>query len=126
MKTIIKTTVLALFLSLTVSAQKEKDILGKWKTEDNADVQAEIYLLSDGLFYGKVIMDKDKKVTNGKIILKKFVYNKKTNSFKGKLSPHDRDMELNATITFESEDKLKVVASKFLVFSKTIYFLKIK
>jgi uncharacterized protein (DUF2147 family) len=125
MTTIIKTTVLALFISLTVSAQKEKDILGKWKTEDNMDLQAEIFLANDGLYYGKIIQDKDKKVSNGKQILKKFVYDSKANSFKGKMSPHDRDMELNATITFESEDKLKVVARKFL-FSKTIYFLKIK
>jgi uncharacterized protein (DUF2147 family) len=126
MKTIIKTTVLALFISLTVSAQNEKDILGKWKTDDNANVEAEIYLSKDGLYYGKVIKDNGKNVTNGKIILKKLVYNSKKKSFKGKLSPHDRDMEFNATLTFEGEDKLKVEASKFLVFSKTIYFLKIK
>jgi hypothetical protein len=50
MKTIIKTTVLALFISLTVSAQNEKDILGKWKTDDNANVEAEIYLSKDGLY----------------------------------------------------------------------------
>lgn len=125
MTAIIKTTVLALFISMSVSAQKEKDILGKWKAEDNVNVEAEIYFSDDGLYYGKVIKDKNKKITNGKIILKKFVYNKKANSYKGKMSPHDRDMELNATITFESEDKLKVVASKFL-FSKTVYFLRIK
>jgi uncharacterized protein (DUF2147 family) len=125
MTAIIKTTVLALFISLSVSAQKEKDILGEWKTDDNANVEAEIFISNDGLFYGKVIQDNGKKVTNGKIILKKFVYDSKSNSFKGKMSPHDRDMEVNATITFESNDKLKVVARKFL-FSKTIYFLRIK
>ena len=125
MTTIIKTTVLALFISLSVSAQNEIDILGKWKAEDNVNVEAEIYFSDDGAYYGKVIKDKNIKVTNGKIFLKKFVFNKKTNSFKGKMSPHDRDTELNGTITFISEDKLKVVASKFL-FSKTIYFLRIK
>lgn len=125
MATIIKTTILAFFISFAVSAQTGKDILGKWKTEDNVNLEAEIFLSNDRLYYGKIVQDKGKKVINGKVILKKFVYNSKTNSFKGKLSPHDRDMEMNAVITFENYDVLKVVASKFL-FSKTIYFLRIK
>ena len=125
MATIVKTTIIALFISFAVSAQKGKDILGKWKTEDNFNLEAEIFSSNDGLYYGKIVQDKGKKVNNGKIILKKFVYNSKTNSFKGKLSPHDRNMEMNAIITFENHDILKVVAHKFL-FSKTIYFLRIK
>ena len=125
MATIIKTTIIAFFISFAVSAQSGKDILGKWKTDDNVNLEAEIFSSNDGLYYGKIVQDKGKKVNNGKIILKKFVYNSKTNSFKGKLSPHDRDIDLNAIITFESHDILKVVARKFL-FSKTIYFKRIK
>ena len=125
MATIIKTTIVAFFISFAVSAQSGKDILGKWKTDDNVNLEAEIFTTNDGLYYGKIIQDKGKKVNNGKIILKKFVYNSITNSFKGKLSPHDRDIDLNAIITFESHDILKVVARKFF-FSKTIYLIRIK
>jgi hypothetical protein len=117
--------IFAILSSMTAWSQTEHDIIGKWKGEDKPDMQSEFYLAKDGLYYGKIIKDTENKGTLGRIILKKFKYNVKTNSFKGTMSPPDRDMELDATITFESNDKLKIVAKKFII-SKTIYFIRIK
>ncbi len=125
MKAPIKLLVALLLFTVSITAQTESTIIGKWKGEDKPDMQSEFYLDKDGFYYGKVIKDTDNKGTLGRIILKKFKYNSKTNSFSGKMSPPDRDMELDATITFESNDKLKIVAKKFIM-TKTIYFIRIK
>lgn len=88
-------------------------------------MESEFYLDSDGLYYGKIIKDQDKKGALGKTTFKKLKYDPKSKSFKGTMSPPDRDMEIDAIITFEGNDKLKVVAKKFLM-TKTVYLIRIK
>jgi hypothetical protein len=125
MTTIIQKNILLLFFSVTVFGQTQSTIIGKWKGEDKPNLQSEFYLGKDGLYCGKIIKDTENKGTLGRIILKKFKFDPKTSSFKGRMSPPDRDIELDATITFESKDKLKIVAKKFIM-TKTIYFIRIK
>jgi hypothetical protein len=125
MKVQIKLLVALVLFTISVSAQTESTIIGKWKGDEKPDMQSEFYLDKDGLYYGKIIKDVENKGTLGRIILKKFKYDAKTNAFKGKMSPPDRDMELDATITFVNNDKLKIVAKKFII-TKTIYFIRIK
>ena len=121
----IKKTVFLFFITFSAFAQNPNDITGKWKTEDHIKMQAEIYLGTDGLYYGKIIQDQDNPKTIGKIILKKLKYDNKSATYKGLMSPPDKDAELNATLSLENENKIKIVARK-LILSKTIYFTRVK
>jgi uncharacterized protein (DUF2147 family) len=121
----IKIVLATILFSISISAQTEKNILGKWKGEDKQGMGSEFYLEKDGLYYGKIINDEENKGALGKTIFKKLKYDPKSKSFKGTMSPPDRDMEINATITFEGNEKLKVVAKKFMM-TKIVYLIKIK
>jgi hypothetical protein len=97
MKAKINIIVATILFSISISAQTEKNIIGKWKGEDKQGMETEFYLDKDGLYYGKIIKDVDKKGVLGKIIFKKMKYDPKSKSFKGTMSPPDRDIEINAT-----------------------------
>jgi hypothetical protein len=114
-----------LFFSMGGFAQSAETIAGKWQAENDANRQSEIYLAKDGFYYGKLIAEKGKTENLGKLILKKLKYDSATQTFKGTMSPPDRNMELEATVSFVGKDKLKIVARKFLM-SKTVYFVRIK
>ena len=125
MASIIQKTVFVLLVSISAFGQKAKEIEGVWKSDDKKKIEIQIYLASDGYYYGKIIQDQDNKNNVGKIILKELKYDNKNNSFSGIMLPPDKDIEANATITFENNKKIKVVAKKLLL-SKTIYFTKVK
>lgn len=122
MKKIAQTSTFALLATILFSAgsfsQNPNDIVGKWKDEKHNSKQLEIYLGKDGLYYGK-------EVTSDKIILKQLTYNEKLKNYTGKMSPPEKDITLNVTISFESSTRLKFVAKKFIM-SKEIYFVKLK
>lgn len=125
MATNIQKTLLVMILSISAYAQKTKDIEGNWKSEDKKKIEIQIYQASDGFCYGKITHDGDDKNNIGKIILKALKYDNKNNSFNGIMLPPDKDIEANATITFENNKKIKVIAKKLLL-SKTIYFIKVR
>jgi hypothetical protein len=120
---ILITLVAALFFSVTISAQTANTLLGKWKGADEPQRELEIYRATDGLYYGKLIYEGGKTEHIGKLILKKMSYTESSNSFKGTMSPPDMNMEMDATISFISNDKIKVHVKKLLM-SKTIYFVR--
>ncbi len=124
LKRVILTTALLLSL-LAVRAQTAATIAGQWKDEKDPDRQMEFYLDKDGLYYAKVIHSKKKDVTNGQVLVKKLQYDESTHTFKGIMSPPDANLELKATVSFVTTDKLKIVAKKAIL-TKTLVLVRIK
>jgi hypothetical protein len=122
-RTILTTT--ALLVMLAARAQSASVIIGQWQDQKEPDRQMEFYLDKDGLYYAKIINSKKKEMMNGQVLLKKLKYDQISKTFKGTMSPPDANLELNATVTIVTNDKLKIVAKK-LVMSKTIQLIRIK
>ena len=122
-RTILTTT--ALLVMLAARAQSASAIIGQWKDEKEPDRQMEFYLDKDGLYYAKIINSKRKEMINGQVLVKKLKYDEATKTFKGLMSPPDAKLELNVTISFSGQDKLKIVAKKF-VMTKTLQLVRIK
>jgi hypothetical protein len=78
------------FLITHAFGQVQKGILGKWKAVEEATRQVEIYQATDGLYYAKIINSVDKNAKDGHNLLRKLIYETKTNTFKGKLVPPTR------------------------------------
>lgn len=116
--------IIQIFGIVTMQTDDNK-IIGQWKGEKEPEKRSEFYLAKDGFYYGKLIADGDKTENKGKIIMKKLSYDAATKSYKGIMSPPDKDIELNVTISFVTNDRIKVVAKKFII-SKTFYFIRIK
>ena len=122
-RTILTTT--ALLVMLAVHAQSASAILGQWKDDKEPDRQMEFYLDKDGLYYAKIINSKKKEMINRQVLVKNLKYDEVTKTFKGMMTPPDANLELSATVTMVSNDKLKIVAKK-LVMSKTINLIRLK
>jgi hypothetical protein len=122
-RTILTTT--ALLIMLAARAQSASAIIGQWQDEKEPDRQMEFYLDKDGLYYAKTINSKRKEMINGQVLVKKLKYDEATKTFKGLMSPPDAKLELNVTISFSGQDKLKIVAKKF-VMTKTLQLVRIK
>lgn len=119
---IISTTICALLIMSFQSMSNPKTLIGKWKSENGPKLSVEFYLEKDGTYYGKISDPTDKYY--GKMVFKKMVYDQKENCFSGTLTPADKDITLNTTVSIESNNKLKVVAKKLLI-TRVIYFSKI-
>jgi hypothetical protein len=125
--TIKKISLLALPFSFLIThafGQVQKDILGKWRAAEDTSRQVEMYQAKDGLYYAKVINSSDKNAKNGHNLLQKLVYDAQKNTFKGKLVPPEKGIEIDATASFDSANKLKVVSKKFFI-TKTFYFIRL-
>ena len=81
----IKIIAASTLFSLSISAQTEGPIIGKWKGEYKPDKQSEVYLGKVRFYNRKIIKYFEDKGTLGKIILKNFKYDPKTSSFIGKM-----------------------------------------
>jgi hypothetical protein len=114
-----------LLSTLTVSAQTGSEIIGQWKGEKEPERQMEFYLDKDGLYCAKAITSKQTEMVKEQVLLKKLKYDEASKTFRGMMSPPDANVELNATVTMISSNKLKIVAKK-LVMSKTIYLIRVK
>lgn len=101
----------------TQSLQSCVSITGKWKGKDKKDLVIEIYKAPDGLFYGKN--------SQGKIVLQQLRYDAKSNDYKGKMTPPNKDITLNLTLIPENSEKIKLIG-KNLQITKTIYLSKVK
>lgn len=127
----VKRTILicaVVLIALAAYSQSASSIIGQWKNEKEPEHQIEFYLDKDGFYYGKVLKDfkKDgKEMKKGSLLFKKLTYDAATNTFKGLMSPPDAGIEVNSTISFDGNDKLKVVGKKFMM-TKTLRFVRIK
>ncbi len=109
-------------------AQTVDMINGQWKNNEDSNLQLEFYKDNDGLYYGKTLKDskKDgKELKKGSLLFKKLKFDGASKTFKGVMSPPGATMEINATLSFEGSDKIKVVAKKF-VMTKTLLLTRIK
>jgi hypothetical protein len=101
-------------------------ITGNWQAEDKSkDMQMEIYLAKDGYYYSKVINNNSKPSKNGTLVLQKLSYDEKKQQYTGTIKPPEASLTLNATVTMENTNRIKIVAKKF-VMSKTLYLIRIK
>jgi len=116
-------TVCLLLMAFATNAQN--GIIGKWKSEEHPNNHLEIYLAKDGLYYGKLVYENGKTENLGKFLLKHLQYDASANCYTGKMMPPDRNIEFTVKLTQISDDKIKAVATKFLI-TKTIFFIKIK
>lgn len=123
-RSLLETLVLLLF-SGTLSAQDKSVIVGKWTAEDRSNRQIEVYLGKDQLYYAVIVADGGASKNEGKIMMKKLNYDDKTNHYIGIMNPPDVNMDIPVTVSFVSNDKLKILAKKLMI-TKTFYFIRIK
>jgi uncharacterized protein (DUF2147 family) len=117
---------LIIFLFSLAAFSQAGAITGNWQAEDKTkDMQMEIYLAKDGNYYGKIINNKSKASKNGTLVLQKLSYDEKKQQYTGTIKPPDADLTLNATVTLENTNRIKIVAKKF-VMNKTMYLIRIK
>jgi len=118
--------IVSFFLGVQAFCQTAGTITGNWKFElKDETLEMEVYLATDGTYYGKLINDNSNPTKNGTLILKKLKYNKESQKFKGTMRPHDANIELDVTVTAIDKDRLKMIAKKLLI-SKTMYLTRIK
>jgi hypothetical protein len=111
---------------VTGFTQTANQITGVWEADDKSKpLQVEIYLARDGNYYGKVVNDISAPSKNGNLVIESLVYSETSKTYKGTLQPTESRMTLNATVTMEGINRLKMVAKKLLM-SKTIYLTRIK
>lgn len=119
-------SLIAAFFSSGVSfGQEAKSLIGLWRNETDEKKISEFFKESDGFYYGKIYSDKVNPENVGKTVMKKLKFDRKDKNFVGVMSPPDKKIELEITITFITADRIKVVGKKFL-FTKTFYFSRIK
>lgn len=115
----------ATLLFISVFGQTPQTIVGKWKGVEEPERQIEFVQEKDGSFSGKVINDQSKEPKNGKVILKHLLFDSKTKTFKGKMSPPDKDISMDATVYFIGSNKIKVESSMLFI-TKKFHFVRIK
>jgi hypothetical protein len=114
-----------MLLFVLSSAQSSQAIVGKWKGVEEPERQMEFVREKDGSFSGKVINDQTKESKNGKVILQNLIFDSKSKTFKGKMSPPDKDIAMDATLYFIGSDKIEV-ESRMLFITKKFLFVRIK
>jgi hypothetical protein len=101
-------------------------ITGNWRVEEKSKgVQMEIYLAKDGNYYSKIINDTSKASKNGILVLQKLIYDEKKQQYTGTIKPPEAGLALNATVTMENANRIKIVAKKMLM-SKILYLVRVK
>jgi hypothetical protein len=114
-----------MLLCLSGFSQAPQAIVGKWKGKDEPSRQTEFYQNKNGSFSGKIINDTSKSPKNGFLIFKELKYDDRSHTFIGKMTPPDKNIEIDATVSFIGKDELLIVG-KMLLFTKTTTFLRIK
>lgn len=98
--------------------------MGKWRSIEDSGKQVEFFHGADNLYHGKVINSVNKSIPNGHLLFKNGVYVPADHTIKGFLSSPGRSLEIDATIIFITQDKLKVIGRTFLI-TKTLFFDRI-
>lgn len=118
----IKTISIAILVTLFSNFLFSQDeIKGKWIARDLDNAVIQIYK-ENNLYFGKIIKsDIDDYI--GKIILKNLKYNDSSKSWEGTIYSPKRKMDINGTLSLESENQLKVVGRKYFL-TKTFYWVR--
>lgn len=99
-------------------------ILGNWISLEN-NRQINIYLGESKYYTGKIINEDSDKSQNDHVLLKNLSYNQDEQCYIGNLLPPEDGTQLDVKIYLINSDSLKLVAKKF-IFSKTLYFQRLK
>lgn len=119
-----KSTILIITLFLFLgSTTNEKKIIGIWQAKDENNRKIEIYQDKGGLYQGKSISHSKRQKSSN--VIKNLKYDATSKSYKGTMSPPDKDITLNVTITITDNDELKIIAKKLLI-TKTMFFTRLK
>ncbi len=110
-------------LTLPKNLAGQEQIKGTWLAEalDNSLIM--IYK-DEGNYYSGKIIASDEAAFIDQIVLKRLKYNKKKDTWEGKIYSPRRQMEIDGKLSLESADKLKVVGSLYLL-SRTFYWTKV-
>lgn len=112
-----------LFLVTIQTAMISQDnISGTWLAEDLDHSVINIYKENDGLYYAKITESENKAYIN-KIVLKEMKYNPKDKVWKGTIYSPKRNMEIDGTISLDSNEKMKLVGKKYFM-TKTFYWTR--
>ncbi len=99
----------------------ESKISGTWYCEEMNMSKISLYKKADGYWYAKITAS-DAKENIGKTIIERAQYNAKDNALYGTLVRPGNGMQVNATITLESNNKIKIVGKKWMI-TKTFYWI---
>lgn len=95
-------------------------ILGIWKAAALENSTIEVYRAEDGYLYGKII-ESDEEDWIGEVILKKVTYDADDQLWKGEIYSLRMFFSVEAELSMESEQRLKLVGSKWGM-TKTFYW----
>ena len=115
----VPSTIKSLLLTLLVivsfrnHAFSQTNLTGKWIDTNHKDKEIEIYVCRNNKIYGKS--------EKGFIILKDFVYDSKTNAYKGVLVNPDDDEEFKIVIKQPSLTRFTFVIKKFFLTRKFVF-----
>jgi len=113
-----------LFASVVSHSQSNKTILGVWKNVEDETKMIEFYENSDNIILGRALTDLNSRNESKRVIIRDLLYDGSKKTYSGKMSPPGKDLELNATISFDTNDGLIIVGRKFLL-KKTIYLERV-
>lgn len=113
-----------LLFSSAFAPTTQASIVGIWEAPDLENSTIQVYQDTDGLFYGKII-ESDRQDWIGEVILKETTYDADEKAWKGEIYSLRRFFTVDAVLTLESTDKLKLVGSRFFL-SKTFYWTRRK
>lgn len=106
-----------------LSAQSTDQVIkGLWEAGDRDESAIQIELKEDGYWYGTIVKTNVPR-SIGKLLFKNGVFDPKKEAIKGILIHPDSGWEVNGKLSLESPNKLKVLASKFII-SKTFYWTR--
>jgi Uncharacterized protein conserved in bacteria (DUF2147) len=100
----------------------EAQFVGFWLAKEANESTIELYKGPDGALYGKVTASK-KPENVGKVLFAKGKYEANKQRYVGTITPPENGLTLNCHLYLTSDQRIKVVASKFLL-TKTIYWTK--
>ncbi|MEO1450099.1 MAG: hypothetical protein AAFV07_11260 [Bacteroidota bacterium] len=109
-----------LMLSIAFTPGTQASIVGIWEAPDLENSTIQVYQATDGFFYGKII-ESDREDWIGEIILKETAYDPANQAWRGEIYSLRRFFTVDAVLTLESTNKLKLVGTKFFM-SKTFYW----
>ncbi|WP_338813118.1 hypothetical protein V9L05_17415 [Bernardetia sp. Wsw4-3y2] len=115
------TIALSSYEEATPNFYTEDQITGKWFAKEIDNSIIEVSKNSNQKWQGKIIKSDNKETIGKTIFLAE--YQSKDKNYTGTLYKPDGDIEVAATLTLLSSQKLKVVGKKFFM-SKTFYFTK--
>lgn len=115
-----------LLSGISIYAQDSLSIKGIWQDTENSRRSMKIEQMQDGSFQGIITESPDKPEFLGFKVLRAMHWNTQERYWSGIIvAPENPDDELKAIIRVENKSTCAITVKKF-IFSKTLYFKKVK